>query len=476
MNKLLIIQIDALAYPVLQKALTQNLMPFTKSLIDKGWKLEEIFSGLPSTTPAAHLGILYGATDVVTGFRSYDKHAREIIDASDLKSILKIEEIAQKRFHKVLADICFSVCVIFSGKSKKSFSHANRPKTLRDSTAFSKPLLAYFTQPISTLLFFSRLLVYLLLIRLEDKKLTSELPSVGTAKGMLKRLGEELLAAEFAYYVTRQGIEQQENVIFTDFIGYDELAHNYGPEHPLAIYYLSIIDLYLKRLYRQRLTKNYELMIFSDHGSTLSMPYGLYFHETLGQSIQKLYPQTTIFEQKKIIENSPNTTIDLFLLYSGGLALIYDAHSGVHLSQKQFESRFPKFAEKVSKLPGIDLVVMRKNLDFIAYKNGWAHVLNLQNLSLILATLDERYRAKVYGQLIKLLNSEFAADVFVFAGKLDPNTYACFEDQIGAHGSFGGMQTQSFLLTNKIKIAADKIDQIGDLHHYLYAYVFSGSK
>ena len=62
---LIIIQIDALAYEYLLKALERGYMPFLKRLLDRGdYKLALWNCGLPSTTPAIQAGLLFGTTSM----------------------------------------------------------------------------------------------------------------------------------------------------------------------------------------------------------------------------------------------------------------------------------------------------------------------------------------------------------------------------------------------------------------------------
>lgn len=66
---LILIQIDGLAHPELLKALARGRMPFLKRLIRKEhYRLEHMFSGVPSTTPAVQAELFYGVRQAVPAF------------------------------------------------------------------------------------------------------------------------------------------------------------------------------------------------------------------------------------------------------------------------------------------------------------------------------------------------------------------------------------------------------------------------
>jgi len=56
-EKALIVQIDSVPFDVIKKAINRGYLPFIKSLVDKGYNLQEMFSGIPSTTPASQINL-----------------------------------------------------------------------------------------------------------------------------------------------------------------------------------------------------------------------------------------------------------------------------------------------------------------------------------------------------------------------------------------------------------------------------------
>src|SRR5437660_11046441 len=75
-SALVVLHIDGLGADSLEEALRQGLMPFTKHLMDKeGYTIHRYRCGVPSTTPFAQAGILYGDNSEIPSYRWWDKEA-----------------------------------------------------------------------------------------------------------------------------------------------------------------------------------------------------------------------------------------------------------------------------------------------------------------------------------------------------------------------------------------------------------------
>src|ERR687895_581900 len=77
---LIVLQIDALAYADLRRALELGYCPTLSRLIgEDGFTLRRWFSGLPSATPYCQAGIFHGENDGIPAFRFYDREARVVV-------------------------------------------------------------------------------------------------------------------------------------------------------------------------------------------------------------------------------------------------------------------------------------------------------------------------------------------------------------------------------------------------------------
>ena len=76
---LIMLQIDALAYSDLRRALELGLCPTIARLLREGFALRRWFCGLPSATPYCQAGMFHGENSGIPAFRFYDKAARKVI-------------------------------------------------------------------------------------------------------------------------------------------------------------------------------------------------------------------------------------------------------------------------------------------------------------------------------------------------------------------------------------------------------------
>jgi hypothetical protein len=77
-RRFLIIQIDGLSRAVLEHALATGQTPTLARLLGSGWLAKRAMSvGLPSSTPAFQMAVMYGVYPDIPGFHYYDKRAGE---------------------------------------------------------------------------------------------------------------------------------------------------------------------------------------------------------------------------------------------------------------------------------------------------------------------------------------------------------------------------------------------------------------
>ena len=74
---LVMLQIDALAYAELRRAIELGYCPTIERMVrEEGYSLRRWFCGLPSATPYAQAGIFHGENEGIPAFRFYDKAER----------------------------------------------------------------------------------------------------------------------------------------------------------------------------------------------------------------------------------------------------------------------------------------------------------------------------------------------------------------------------------------------------------------
>src|SRR2546430_14588576 len=73
----LIVQIDGLSRAVLEQGLADGAAPFLARLLrQRGWRFTRMSVGLPTSTPAFQLSVMYGVRPDIPGFHYHDKRRR----------------------------------------------------------------------------------------------------------------------------------------------------------------------------------------------------------------------------------------------------------------------------------------------------------------------------------------------------------------------------------------------------------------
>src|SRR5512139_658761 len=89
---LIMIQIDGLSRPQLERALERGEMPFLRRLIKREhYHLHSHYSGLPSTTPAVQAELFYGIKCAVPAFSFKAHESRQIVRMLEPEAAAHVE-------------------------------------------------------------------------------------------------------------------------------------------------------------------------------------------------------------------------------------------------------------------------------------------------------------------------------------------------------------------------------------------------
>ncbi len=468
MNNVFLLQLDGVSGPVLSAAMNDNLMPFTKSLMEKGWVKRDFFCGLPSTTPASQINLMYGLNDLIPGFSFYIKSKKKVITPFHPETLLIAEDVALKRKPDSLLKDGVTIFTLFTGGAKTSISMSGMAKDKKNIWYASK----FFANPVRVFGFFLKILVYLIIERKEHKTVRGDhSSSLARVFFVVKRMVEEIIDGELAFYFSKQMIREGKPVIYVDFTGYDEIAHDYSPFGKFSMYYLSLLDMYIKGCYKaiQKSKKPYEFIVFSDHGQTPNVSYNEISHETFEASIVRLYPDCKLETKKTDLDFLKQSNEDLVIKDTGNMFLLYDAKRGGKLTKAEFEKQYPDFFGKMSALPGIECVVGRGEHGGVVIAKGKEYQLNDSSVSAFLPTLDEKTKKLVIEHLQVLLDAEFGADVYVI-GSITKDYCVGLTKTPGIHGGIGGDQTTAFIVSNKIELPKDIYD-FSDIYRSIHRFM-----
>jgi hypothetical protein len=289
---LVALQIDALAYSDLRRALELGYCPTIARLLhDEGFHLRRWFSGLPSATPYCQAGIFHGENDEIPAFRFYDRRARRIITCNAPDSVQYIRD----RIHSpgALAGGSSYVNLLDGDAETVAFTIATRERSsiFRRLGGFRMALLIL-VHPIRV----ARMVVQSVAewLREEYERFRHELAGKAThAEGIFPflRVFTNVVVRELQTMAIMLDIYLGIPIIYSTFMQYDELGHHYGPSSRVSLGDLRRTDARIGEIWRMIgavSSRPYDLVILSDHGMTPASSYRVRFGESLGTTVRRV--------------------------------------------------------------------------------------------------------------------------------------------------------------------------------------------
>lgn len=277
---LIMLQIDGLSRRQLERALADGNMPFLSDLIRRRhFETETFYSGMPSTTPAVQAEIFYQVRHAVPAFEFYHPQLGRIVRMYEADVAATVEADLRERGSEPLLDGGHSYSNIYRAGAAFSryCSQDLAPHTLLERLHPLKSLvlgLAYAPK-------FLRLAALTLV--------ETGLAFFDLAKGLyprkdffkefefiFSRVAVSIGLRELIRFRTLLDIECGIHLIHANFLGYDEQAHRRGPNSAFAHWTLKGIDRTIRDIQRaahRSPYRDYELIIYSDHGQEATVPF-----------------------------------------------------------------------------------------------------------------------------------------------------------------------------------------------------------
>ncbi len=289
---LLMLQIDALAYVELRRAIELGYCPTISEMVrEEGYTLRRWFCGLPSATPYCQAGIFYGANEGIPAFRFYDKTERRVITCNTPSGVQYIRD----RIHSpgALAGGSSYVNLLDGDAQTVAFTVATRERM----SAFERlggwrMAILIAVHPIRMVrMVWQAMLEYL---REEYERGVGELGRKRThSEGFFPfvRVLSNVVVRELQTMAILLDVYLGVPIIYSTFMQYDELGHHFGPSSFQALRDLRRTDARIREIRRMidaRGGREYDLVILSDHGMTPSSSYRVKFGESLGHTIERI--------------------------------------------------------------------------------------------------------------------------------------------------------------------------------------------
>jgi hypothetical protein len=535
---LIALQIDALAFADLQRAIALGRCPTLERMVSEGCTFRKWFCGLPSATPYCQAGIFHGENDCIPAFRFYDRVERRVITCNAPDGVQYIRD----RIHSpgALAGGSSYVNLLDGDAQTVAFTVATREKmSVYRRLGGTRMALLILLHPLRM----ARMVLqgaFEWLLE-EWERLRGELAgNVTHSEGIFPfiRILSNVVIRELQTMAILLDIYLGVPVIYSTFPQYDELAHHFGPSSKQALWDLKRTDRRIseiERMARVAAGRQYDLVILSDHGMTPARSYRVAYGESLGRTVERLLRDAPDFNGNESLSHAsfatdseysdvgpeiiealaqltpPKSTRgrtlrrfrdwmrsryglreiifpekfrvdeknDVVVTYSSCLALLYFARSAERLSLADVLANAEWRALHASLLahPGIGLILSRTT--------GGVHCASRAGASLIhdgvVTVIGGSDPVEPYGSdelnvraIESLIAQENAGDLVLF-GAYEGGEIVSFDDQVGAHGSAGGEQVGPFIIgPASLGLAEARLENARDIHRVVMAPYAAG--
>ncbi|MCA0901016.1 endonuclease/exonuclease/phosphatase family protein [Microbulbifer agarilyticus] len=360
---LVLIQIDGLARLQLDRALAEGKMPFVSKLIrEEHYHLDNMYSGVPATTPAVQAEIFYGVKCAVPAFGFMSTDSQEMLRMYESNAATKVEDSLTETGNEPLLQHGSCYVSVFRAGAEHDEAHfcpASQGWGPSLKEAGPKALILMLLVNLWSLIRTAGLLFLEFCLSVVDffRGLTSGQDFLRELMFIPTRIAITILMRELSTVGVKIDIARGLPVIYINLLGYDEQAHRRGPSSAFAHWTLKGIDDAIARIWRaahRSSRRHYDVWIYSDHGQEDSTPYeslhGRSFADAVsdalselpespsgyrsssnhgiqlqrvrlfgGQWVQKLFPV-------KVTEDQRDGDAPMALSAMGPLALLYNIH------------------------------------------------------------------------------------------------------------------------------------------------------
>jgi len=520
----IIIQIDGLSHDHLLQAIDAGAMPYlarllrTRRLAVAPWRC-----GLPSTTPAAQAGIMFGNRFDIPGFRWYEKERGTGVLTRRPDQIKAVRaRISQGHPGILQGGSCY--VSMFDGDADLALftlSTLHRQRFFESVRGMGLFLL-FLLSPFRVLRVLGLTgLGYLTGLgrRLVALVQPSVLNPLDVFSPLLQAAGD-VLFTEVQTFGVMLDIYRRVPAIYANYTTYDEVAHKLGPDHPAAFRMLRDVDKRIHQINRMRSRyrqREYDLYVISDHGNSPAVPFSWQNGASLGKHIAaQIGEALSVEEQAMAHAHSTEKTRylleelqglahrysprlrrvlaagrlylsrrllagqqmaydmdrqrDIVVSASGPLAHIYFNVSPRPLDLIEVMLLYPRLLDNLLGTPGIGAVVGRAGERTVVLGNQGGTLVVEKGRQIT----EWPHPLKPFGdagyaadQLHYLAHFPHAGDLIVLGAVEPDGNVVTFEEQAATHGGLGGPQLYPFITwPPRRPLAPETLDDALDLYPY----------
>lgn len=470
---LIIVEIDGLAYDVLNEAIDKGLMPTVKNMIENSHTLRKWETDLSSQTGASQAGILHGNNENIIAFRWIEKeNNNEMMQCSGVNKVKTLEERISDG-NGLLVENGASRSNLFSGDTDNvifTFS-----KILNIRKLYNQAWFSVFSNPsnfarIITLVIAEMILEIISQIKHEIKNIQPRIkrgityiPTRAATNIFMREINTSTLIGDM--------LVGDIDVAYSTYLGYDEIAHHSGVRDEDSWNALKGMDRQIKHLIdaTKYTPRKYEFVIQSDHGQTNGATFKQRYGESFEDFVKSLLPKDMkmfakmssnedhyaeafmpfsknnddLIDEEEIHELGDSEVI---VLASGNLAMIYLTQWSHRLTYEEMNELFPELIPGIidNEFIGFILVKSSANGDLAIGKNG---IYYLDSGKIEGENPLEGFGENIVSHLKRSSSFIYCPDILVNSFYDKANDEVCaFEELVGSHGGVGGSQSEPFIL------------------------------
>lgn len=467
---LILIQIDGLSRMQFEKAMEAGRLPFLKRLLRRDhFQLETFYSGVPSTTPAVQGEIFFGIKQAVPAFHFLRRQAGRDYRMYEVDSAIDIEEeLLGKCKNPLLAGGRAYSNIYRAGAETRYCSRDFAVKEIWGRMRFLKWLVLC--------------IIYLpKLVRMATLALIEiGLAILDAVKGLYDRqdvfkevmfvparVAVCVVLREMIRFRVLLDIERGVRVIHANLLGYDEQAHRRGPDSAFAHWSLKAIDSAVRDIYRTASAssyRDYEIMVYSDHGQEKTTPFVKVTGQELEVAIASVLEGTrfgthpvwmrkmpvmlgvtvnrwrSLFglpQKERASDTTPDPTREVIVTAMGPIGHVYFPEKADHDELKAIAI---SLAQK-ARIPLVLVPSEGGNVTAFNERGEWA----LPDRRAEVLGAEHPFLEEAAEDLARLCFQQDAGDI-ILSGWDPEKAPMTFPLENGAHGGPGSEETRGFLL------------------------------
>src|SRR5215211_4061630 len=288
----LFLEVDGLAHAVVSRAIRDGNAPTLARWLREGsHRLIRWETDWSSQTGACQAGLLHGSNDNLPAFRWWEKYRNALMVSNHPRDAMEIERRVSNGRGLLAADGA-SRANLLSGDALHSLLTMSTVLRRDRPGRIGQDYFAYFANPYNvarTLVLFVGEVISEWWSAAQQRRRDVKPRVSRTFPYPLVRAWTTVIQRDLQVQALISDLYAGRAVVYTTFLGYDEVAHHSGVERPDTLATLRGIDRHFARIEAaaKDAPRPYHLVVLADHGQTQGETFKDRYGTTLEQLVQK---------------------------------------------------------------------------------------------------------------------------------------------------------------------------------------------